>query len=106
MLFEVWEVGKRGSFETTALRRIVTLMEGDMLKYNDSKSPLRNETFEPIQSWENCRNKQITGWAGGIRQKKKKSCSLKPFKISSNFHNCDTWHNLPESYIDSQVLRQ
>ena len=46
MLFEVWGVGKRGSFETTALRGMATLMEGVMLKYNDSKSPLGNETFE------------------------------------------------------------
>lgn len=46
MLFEVWGVGKRGSFETTALRRMATLMEGGVLKYNDSKSPLGNETFE------------------------------------------------------------
>ena len=57
----MWGVGKKGSFETTALRKMATLMEGGMLKYNDSKSPLGNETFEPIQSWENCRNKPIGG---------------------------------------------
>lgn len=36
---------------------------------------------------------------------KKNSHFCKAFKISSDFHNCDTWHNLTVSHIDSQVFK-
>lgn len=70
------------------------------------QSPLRNELFN-LSNPE--KTVEISKSLGGRRHKTKNNNNLAHLNLLKSqviFLNCDTWHNLPESYIDSQVLRQ